>query len=76
MKLRFSVTCILYRRKLPDITQVLNVYVLHIKFLQNASFLRELNPLNFALTYWIYHFLDHFNLNLTLGTKYKYTKEH
>ena len=51
MKLRFSVTCILYRRKLPDITQVLNVYVIHIKFLQNASFLRKLNPLNFALTY-------------------------
>ena len=36
MKLRFSVTCILYRRKLPDITQVLNVYVIHIKFLQNG----------------------------------------
>ena len=49
IKLRFSVTCILYRRKLPDITQVLNVYVIHIKFLQNASFLRKLNPLNFAL---------------------------
>ena len=49
--IRFSVTCILYRRKLPDITQVLNVYVIHIKFLQNASFLRKLNPLNFALTY-------------------------
>ena len=62
LKLRFSVTCILYRRKLPDITQVLNEYVIHIKFLQNASFLRKLNPLNFALTYWIYHFLDHFNL--------------
>ena len=45
----FSVICILYRRKLPDITQVLNVYVIHIKFLQNASFLRKLNPLNFAL---------------------------
>ena len=41
----------LYRRKLPDIAQVLNVYVIHIKFLQNASFLRKLNPLNFALTY-------------------------
>ena len=51
MTLRFSVTCILYRRKLPDITQVLNVYVIHIKFLQNVSFLRKLNPLNFALTY-------------------------
>ena len=50
IKLRFSVTCILYRRKLPDITQVLNVYVIHIKFLQNASFLRKLNPLNFAVT--------------------------
>ena len=51
IKLHFSVTCILYRRKLPGITQVLNVYVIHIKFLQNASFLRKLNPLNFALTY-------------------------
>ena len=51
IKLRFSVTCILYRRKLPDITQVLNVYVIHIKFLQNASFLRKLNPFNLALTY-------------------------
>ena len=39
IKLRFSVTCILYRRKLPDITPVLNVYVIHIKFLQSASFL-------------------------------------
>ena len=62
IKLRFSVTCILYRRKLPDITQVLNVYVIHIKFLQNASFLRKLNPFNFALIYWNFHFLDHFNL--------------
>ena len=54
IQLRFSVTCILYRRKLSDVTQVLNVYVIHIKFLQNASFLRKLNPLNFgllALTY-------------------------
>ena len=60
MKLRLSVTCILYRRKLPNSGS-------HIKFLQNASFLRKLNPLNFALTYWIYHFLDHFNLwKLTL----------
>ena len=48
---RFSVTCIVYRRKLPDITQVLNVYVIRIKFLQNTSFLRKLNPLNFTLTY-------------------------
>ena len=62
IKLRFSVTCILYRRKLPDIMQVLNVYVILIKFLQNASFLRKLNPLNFALIYWKFHFLDHFNL--------------
>ena len=30
IKLRVSVTCILYRRKLPDITQVLNVYVKYI----------------------------------------------
>ena len=45
MKLRFSVTCILYRKNLPDVTQVLNVYVIHIKFLQNGSFLRKLNPL-------------------------------
>ena len=49
IKLRFSVICILYRRKLSDITQVLNVYVIHIKFLQNASFLQKLNPLNFTL---------------------------
>ena len=62
MKLRFSVTCFLYRRKMPDITYVLNVYVIHIKFLQKATFLRKLNPLNFALTYRIDHFLDHFNL--------------
>ena len=49
MKLRFSVNCILYRRKMPDISQVLNLYVIHvhIKFLRNASFLRQLNPLNF-----------------------------
>ena len=47
MKLRFSVNCILYRRKMPGITQVLNLYVTHIKFLRNASFLRKLNPLNF-----------------------------
>ena len=43
-------------------TQALNVYVIHIKFLQNASILRKLNPLNFALFYWKFHFLDHFNL--------------
>ena len=62
IKLRLSVTCIQYRRKLPDTTQALNVYVIHIKFLQNASLLRKLNLLNFALFYWKFHFLDHFNL--------------
>ena len=30
IKLRLSVTCILFRRKLPDTTQALNVYVIHI----------------------------------------------
>ena len=48
IKLRFFYnSCILYRRQLPDITQALNVYVIHIKFLQNASFLRKLKPLKF-----------------------------
>ena len=47
IKLRFSVICILYGRKLPDKTQVLNVYVIHIKFLQNASFLQNIEPLKF-----------------------------
>ena len=42
-------------------TEALNVYVIHIKFLQNAPILRKLNPLNFALFYWKFHFLDHFN---------------
>ena len=51
LELRVSVTSILYRRKLSDITQVPNVYVIHIKFLHIASFLRKLNPLNFGLTY-------------------------
>ena len=49
IKLPFSVACILCRRILPDITQLLNVYVIHIRFFQNASFLRKLNPLIFAL---------------------------
>ena len=30
-----------------DITQVLNVYVIHIKFLQNTSFLPKIEPLKF-----------------------------
>ena len=47
MKFRFSVTCIQYRRKLPDITQVLNVYVIHIKFLQKCIISAKIEPLKF-----------------------------
>ena len=47
IKLRFSVTCILYRRKLPDITQVLNVYVIHIKFLPKCIISAKIEPLKF-----------------------------
>ena len=39
MKKRFSITCNLYRRKLPDIAQVLNIYVIHIKLVGAGAFL-------------------------------------
>ena len=32
---------------MPDLTRELNLFVIHIKFLRNTSFLRKLNTLNF-----------------------------
>ena len=128
IKLRFSVTCILYRRKLPDITQVLNVrysgtkcicYTYQIpskciisakieplkirSYLLKVSFSRPFQlmkinstesyvfilartyrariQLSFTKTrgiqYSPYLCVSPYRvLNLTLGTKYKYTNEH
>ena len=45
IKLRFSVNCILYRRKAPDITQILNLYVIPSKCIISA----KLEPLTYLL---------------------------
>ena len=122
IKLRFSVICILYRRKLPDITRVVNVYLyisnsfkMHhfceiepLKFrtlLLKVSFSRpfQLMTINSTESYVFFlartyrariqlsftntrdiQYSPYVNpcvspyrvLNLTLGTKYKYTIEH
>ena len=115
IKLRFSVTCILYRRKLPDITQtqipskcIISAKIEPLKFrplLLKVSFSRPFHlmkinstesyvfllartyrariQLSFTNTRGIQYspyvnpcVLPYRVLNLTLGTKYKYTNEY